>query len=54
MDETRRKILYAQLKMILIELLWGKPQARKAQEVTDDSVLSIHVRESIGTRERMM
>jgi len=54
MDDQRRKELYAQLRMILMELLWGRPQIEKVKEVTDDSVLSIHVREMVGTRERMM
>jgi hypothetical protein len=51
MDESRRKMLYLQLKLILMELLWGKPER---EEITDDSVLRIHASEVVGTKERMM
>ena len=51
MEPKRRKILYAQLRLILVELLWGKPEK---VEVVDDNVLRIHASEAVGARERMM
>ena len=58
MDDNRRKILYAQLKLILIELLWDrKPLPKKLEQAdgqADSSVLKIHVTEKVGSREQMM
>ena len=53
MDDARRKVLYAQLRLILAELLRGtvKPKQPKTR---DDNVLKIHTSEVVGTRERMV
>ena len=53
MDDTRRKMLYAQLKLILVELLWGRVKP-KQPETRDDNVLRIHASEVVGTQERMV
>jgi len=53
MDAKRRKELYAQLRAILMELLYDhKPLPRMEQH--DDSALRIHLSESVGAREKMM
>ena len=53
MDDARRKMLYAQLKSILVELLWGEVKPKQI-ETKDDNVLRIHASEVIGTQERMV
>ena len=50
MDENRRMVLYAQLRAILIELLWPKPTPKP---VSDENVLRIHASEVVGTKEKM-
>ena len=52
MDDARRKILYAQLRLILMELLWSRPQPKK--RIVDDSILTIHASETVGTKEKMV
>ena len=55
MNDIRRHKLYAQLKLILMELLWDKkPLSLAKKDNADSSVLSIHVTEKVGSREKMM
>jgi len=53
MNDARRKVLYAQLRLILTELLWGMAKP-KQPEIRDDNVLRIHASEVVGTHERMV
>ena len=53
MDDARRNMLYAQLKLILVELLLGEVKPKQI-EIKDDNVLRIHASELVGTQERMV
>lgn len=55
MDDKRRQELYAQLRAVLMELLYDKqPFIVDKVERDDGSVLNIRVSETVGMRERMM
>ena len=52
MDDNRKKELYNQLKDILSELKEGGESAPVVEQL-DDGVLRIHLREAVGSKERI-
>ena len=52
MDDNRKKELYGQLKDILAELKEGGDPLPVVEQL-DDGILRIHLREAVGSREKI-
>ena len=52
MDDNRKKELYGQLKDILAELKEGGDSSPVVEQL-DDGVLRIHLREAVGSKEKI-